>query len=410
MRLFYNIGIYLAQLVLPLVALFSSKIKMGVTGRSRTFSALENTLNPAQKKLWYHCASLGEYEQGLPVFKQMRPLYPDHQIVLSFFSPSGYNIRKNTDIADMVIYLPLDTPQNARRFLDLVSPELTLFIKYDIWPNYLLELKKRHHRALLISALFRKEQSYFKFYGRFMRQVLFAFDHIFVQDENTQHLLKTIRFTETTITGDTRFDRVYSQLSQNNELDFIESFKNNKLCLVAGSTWPEDEAILIDYINKTDSDTKFIIAPHNIKDHQIKKLQSALTRKTVLFSEKATVNLAEQAVFIIDTIGLLTKIYRYADIAYVGGAMGRTGLHNTLEPAVFGVPIIIGPHYSKFPEASQMISNGGMVTISSKEELKIALDRFIKNPLDMQESGSQNLNYIQKNTGAVVQIINYIRI
>jgi len=410
LRIIYNIGMFLAQLVLPLVALFNNKIKLGVSGRSNSFSILEKALNNSDKTLWYHCASLGEYEQGLPVFKELRTLYPSHKIVLTFFSPSGYEIRKNTDIADVVVYLPLDTTHNAKRFLELVNPELTLFIKYDIWPNYLLALKKRGSKALLISALFRKEQSFFKFYGGFMRQALFAFEHIFAQDFNTQKLLATINYNETTVTGDTRFDRVFSQLSQNNELLFIDQFKNNQLCLVAGSTWPEDEALLIDYINNTDSKTKFIIAPHNIKANQIKNLQDALTKKAVLFSDKAGKKLDDYTVLIIDTIGLLSKIYKYADIAYVGGAMGSTGLHNTLEPAVFGIPIIIGKHYEKFPEASHMISEGGMVSICDKFELKNTLDHFTKNPSEIQNSGNQNLNYIKKNTGAVIQILDYIRI
>ncbi|EGV43548.2 3-deoxy-D-manno-octulosonic acid transferase [Bizionia argentinensis JUB59] len=410
MRIIFNIGIYLAQLILPIVALFNPKIKLGVTGRSQTFSILENTLDTSKKTLWYHCASLGEYEQGLPVFKELRALYREHQIVLTFFSPSGYEIRKNTDIADIVVYLPLDSPSNAKNFLNLVKPELTIFVKYDIWPNYLLELKRRNHRALLISALFRKDQSYFKFFGGFMRQAVFAFEHIFTQNENTKQLLATINYNQTTVTGDTRFDRVYSQLAQNNELDFIGDFKNNKICVVAGSTWPEDEALLIDFINNTESDTKFIIAPHNIKVNQIQKLKGSLNKKTILFSEKEHKNYAEYSVFIIDTIGLLTKIYNYADIAYVGGAMGSTGLHNTLEPAVFGVPIIVGKHYDKFPEASHMILEGGMFTISNKNELESTLNLLIKNPEKSQNIGSQNFKFIKNSMGAVIQIVNYIRI
>lgn len=390
--------------------MFNGKIKLGVSGRTQSFTILENALTSSCKTLWYHCASLGEYEQGLPVFKELRTIYPDHKIILTFFSPSGYEIRKNTDIADIVVYLPLDTPRNAKRFLKIVKPELTLFVKYDIWPNYLLELKKRNHRALLISALFRKDQSYFKFYGGFMRKALFAFEHIFVQDVNTQHLLATINYEATTVTGDTRFDRVYSQLSQNNTLNFVETFKDHKLCLVAGSTWPEDDVLLIDYINKTDSDIKFIIAPHNIKVHQIQKLQESIAKKTVLFSEKATKNLEEYSVLIIDTIGLLTKIYNYADIAYVGGAMGSTGLHNTLEPAVFGIPIVIGKHFEKFPEASQMISEGGMFTIQDKKGLESTLNNLIKNEKLRQVSGNQNYNFIKKSRGAVIQIIQFIRI
>ncbi|TYB79874.1 3-deoxy-D-manno-octulosonic acid transferase [Bizionia myxarmorum] len=395
---------------MPIIGMFNRKIKLGVSGRSQTFAILENALTSSSKTLWYHCASLGEYEQGLPVFKELRTIYPDHKIILTFFSPSGYDIRKNTDIADIVVYLPLDTVGNAKRFLNLVKPELTLFVKYDIWPNYLLELKKRNHRALLISALFRKDQSYFKFYGAFMRKALSAFEHIFVQDVNTQHLLATIDYKATTVTGDTRFDRVYSQLSQNNTLDFIETFKDYKLCLVAGSTWPEDDVLLIDYINRTDKDIKFIIAPHNIKANQIQKLQEYISKKTVLFSKKANKNLEDYSVLIIDTIGLLTKIYSYADIAYVGGAMGSTGLHNTLEPAVFGVPIVIGKHFEKFPEAFQMISEGGMFPIQDKKGLESTLNNLIENEKFSQISGNQNYNFVKKSTGAVIQIIEFIRI
>ncbi|MGY0393451.1 3-deoxy-D-manno-octulosonic acid transferase [Bizionia sp. KMM 8389] len=410
MRTLYTFGIYLAQLVLPLVALFNPKIKQGVVGRKSSFSTLKSTLNKSSKKLWFHCASLGEYEQGLPVFKVLRVQYPNHEIVLTFFSPSGYEIRKNTNIADIVVYLPMDTPQHAKQFLNLVKPELTVFVKYDIWPNYLLELKKKQYKAILISALFRKNQSYFKFYGGFMRRALFAFNHIFVQDSNTKHLLETINYTDTSISGDTRFDRVFSQLSQNNKLDFIETFKNNKLCVVVGSSWPEDEALLIDYINTTTEDTKFIIAPHNIKSHDIEKLKKALTKKTVLYSEKNGKNLENYTVFIIDTIGILNKIYSYADIAYVGGAMGNTGLHNTLEPAVFGVPVVIGKNFDKFPEASQLISNGGTFTVDTKKALQQKLDFLIKNTKERQYTGNQNFEFIKKNTGAVIQITDYVRI
>ena len=407
----YNIGVYIMQLGLHAFSLFNEKIEKGVKGRLETFNKLENAIGPKDKTLWFHCASLGEYEQGLPVFKELREHYLTHKIVLSFFSPSGYEIRKNTEIADVVIYLPLDTKKNARRFFNIVNPELSVFVKYDIWPNFLMELKKRHLKVILISALFRKKQSFFKFYGIPLRKALFAFEHIFTQNETSKDLLKTINYNHVTVSGDTRFDRVSSQLKQNNKLDFIDRFKQDKLCVVAGSTWPEDESLFINHINsKTLKDVKFIIAPHNIKPNQIANLKENISTETVLFTEKDTTDCSKAQVFIIDTIGLLSKIYSYADIAYVGGAMGHTGLHNTLEPAVFGVPIIIGNNHSKFPEAKAMITNSGMFEVSNQQEFDSILKKLINNSDFRLESGSKNLEYIKKNRGAVDQILNFLRI
>ncbi|WP_243398901.1 3-deoxy-D-manno-octulosonic acid transferase [Hanstruepera neustonica] len=410
MGILYNIGILLAQLGLQVIALFNHKIKLGVNGRSETFRILKKSIQETDKCLWFHCASLGEFEQGLPVFQEVRKQYPDHKIVLTFFSPSGYEVRKNTTVADVVCYLPIDTSFNANRFLKLVNPDLTIFVKYDIWPNYLKELKKRGLKAVLISALFRENQSYFKFYGGFMRNKLFTFEHIFTQDLNSKELLEQIGYHNTTVSGDTRFDRVHSQLSQDNELDFIKTFKNDSLCLVAGSTWPEDENVLIDYINNAPENLKFIIAPHNIKSGQIQKLKQHLSKKTVLYSEKKGQNLSEYSVLIIDTIGLLSKIYSYADIAYVGGAIGSTGLHNTLEPAVFGIPIIIGTHYNKFPEAKNMIEIGGMFPVKDADSFKLIMNKLANNEAFRENSGRKNFNFIEKNTGAVIQIMNHIRI
>ncbi|MFI1771915.1 3-deoxy-D-manno-octulosonic acid transferase [Thalassobellus citreus] len=411
MGFIYNIGIHLTHFGLKCVAPFNSKIKKGTIGRSNTFETLKNSLNKNDKTLWFHCASLGEYEQGLPVFKELRKHYTNHKIILSFFSPSGYEIRKNTPIADVVVYLPLDTKKNAKQFLDIVSPELTVFVKYDIWPNFLNELKERKLPTVLISAAFRQNQSFFKFYGKQLRDALFAFNHIFTQNEVSKQLLESINYKNVTVSGDTRFDRVYSQLEQDNTLDFISEFKQNKLCIVAGSTWPEGEELFINYINSNASnDVKFIIAPHNIKSSQINNLKNKLKVKTILFSEKEAVNIAGANVFIIDTIGILTKIYNYADIAYVGGALGNTGLHNTLEPAVFGVPIIIGNNHSKFPEAQALIDNQGMFSISNQADFDTILNKLIDNSDFCKESGSNNSEYIKDNIGAVNQILNYLRI
>ncbi|WP_414652876.1 3-deoxy-D-manno-octulosonic acid transferase [Gelidibacter sp.] len=410
MKLLYNIALFSTGFFLKILASFNKKIKMGVEGRSKTFAILEEHINTNDHIFWFHCASLGEYEQGLPIFKQLRKENPDHKIVLTFFSPSGYEIRKNTDVADMVVYLPLDTKANAKRFIQLVNPELTIFVKYDIWPNYLNELKKNNLRAILISATFRKEQSYFRFYGRMMRNALRTFEHIFVQNENSKHLLHTINLNNVTVAGDTRYDRVSDQLLQDNTLPFIEQFKDGKLGVVIGSSWPEDESLFINYINRSESkNIKFIIAPHNIKSHQIENFIGQLNKKTVLFSEKDNKNLPEFDVFIVDTIGILSKIYSYADIAYVGGAMGSTGLHNILEPAAFGVPVIIGKNYKKFPEAFQMIDNGGVISIKNQQELYQILDKLIENPQKRKELGQLNALFIKKNKDAVIQIMKFIR-
>ncbi len=407
----YNIGIKLVHFSLKCAAFFNKKIELGVKGRDQTFSTLEKHINGQEKTLWFHCASLGEYEQGLPVFQALRKHYNDHKIVLSFFSPSGYEIRKNTPVADIVIYLPLDTKKNAKRFINLINPELTIFVKYDIWPNFLNELKQRKLKAILISAIFRKQQTYFKFYGRYLKQALFTFDHIFTQNETSKNLLHTINYNNVTVSGDTRFDRVYSQLKIDNTLDFIKNFKDNKLCIIAGSTWPEDEALLIKFINATAlKDIKFIIAPHNIKSQQINHIQEKLNVKSILFSKKDHAHLQESNVFIIDTIGILSKIYNYADVAYIGGALGTTGLHNTLEPAVFGIPIIIGNNHNKFPEAQAMIEHGGMFSISNQNEFNTVLNELIENDFKRKQSGNSNTQYVIKNKGAVIQILDYLRI
>ncbi|WP_053969801.1 glycosyltransferase N-terminal domain-containing protein [Mangrovimonas sp. ST2L15] len=406
----YNLGIRWASFLLKLVSRFNHKLQLGVLGRAETFQILKDKLKPEDQTLWFHCASLGEYEQGLPVFQEIKKTYPNHKAVLTFFSPSGYEIRKNSPIADVVVYLPWDTPLNAKKFIDLVNPDLTIFVKYDIWPNYLKELKTRGKRALLISALFRPNQAYFKWYGNVIKEALFAFEHIFTQDANSKVLLNKIGYEQATISGDTRFDRVSQQLNIDNHLPYIETFKNNRLCVVAGSTWPEGEAFLAEFINSYSNEyASYIIAPHNIKSEQIQKLKASIHKPTMLFSEMEESSLSNQQVFIVDTIGILSKIYSVGDIAYVGGAVGTTGLHNTLEPAVFGIPIIIGSHYDKFPEAHDMVDLGGMFSIKTQEEFSNQLKNLIENESLRNNSGAINKRYIEKNKGAVIQIMDYIR-
>lgn len=409
LRYAYNIFTHLADYHLRLIGLFNKKLMLGVKGRKDTFKALKQTIGKEDKVIWFHCASLGEYEQGLPVFEELRTLYPKYKIVLSFFSPSGYEIRKNNPVSDLVVYLPLDTKLNARTFLNLAHPELIVFVKYEIWPNFLSEIKKRKIKAILISASFRKEQSLFKSHGKWLFKALHTFQHIFVQNESSKTLLNKKGFNNVSISGDTRFDRVSKQLEADNSLPLIETFKGNNLCLVAGSTWTEGETYLASYINDDNSDTKYIVAPHNIKSKKISNFVSNLDVDSVLYSEAKIDEVSTKKVLIIDSIGLLSRIYAYADMAYVGGAIGKTGLHNTLEAAVFGIPIVIGSNYSKFPEAAEMIEKGGMFSISDYNDFASILNSLISNEQKRNNAGSTNSDYIKENTGAVIQITHYLR-
>lgn len=357
-----------------------------------------------------HCASLGEFEQGLPVIQKLKIEYPNHKIIISFFSPSGYEVKKRTPFADVVVYLPLDTKANAKRFLSAIHPDLIIFVKYEIWPNLLLEIKKRKLTALLISATFRKKQSFFRWYGALMKKALFSFEHIFTQDENSKKLIESIGYKSVSISGDTRFDRVASQLNINNTIDFLSDFINNKTTIIFGSSWPEDDALFIPFINNyKSSDVKFIIAPHNISTNYTTQLVKQIKQKTICFSELDGKNLKEYSVFIIDTIGYLGRAYSYADIAYVGGAAGKTGLHNVLEPSVFGIPIVIGGNFEKFPEAKVLIAKNGISSVTSSKELCLKLEELIINIEKRKTQGQINADFVNNNKGAVIQIIDYIR-
>lgn len=379
-------------------------------GRAETFYILKKSIKPEDDVLWFHCASLGEYEQGLPVFEALKASRPEYKIVLSFFSPSGYEVRKHTEIADVVVYLPLDTKTNAQHFLDLVHPELIIFVKYELWPNMLHEIKKRQLKAILISAVFRKNQPFFKWYGSFMRSALFGFQYIFTQDEASKTLLQRISYTSVSISGDTRFDRVYNQLKLDNSVSFIEDFKNDKCCVVFGSTWPEDDKLFLDFINTQDADLKYVIAPHNIKPSYMASLKDDLKVPSICYSELSkNDDLKDYKVFILDTIGYLSKVYSYADIAYVGGGAGSTGLHNILEPAVFGIPIIIGKTYEKFPEAKTLISLGGITSIASADAFAKTLTALTTNKTLRIEQGAITKYFINENRGAVQLVLDYLK-
>ena len=400
MLFLYNIVIQITGSLLNFIALFNSKIKLFVDGRKIVFPTLEQKIKPSDKTIWFHAASLGEYEQGLPVIEKIKEKYPLHKIVITFFSPSGYEVRKNNTIADVTVYLPLDSKKNAQRFLDLVHPDMVFFIKYEYWLNYLNELKKLNTATYLISGIFREEQMFFKWYGGFYRKALDTFSYFFVQNEGSKKLLQQLGKTNVAVSGDTRFDRVAAILEKDNDLDYISQFKNNTLTIVVGSSWPKDEALLLDFINSNTLNVKFIIAPHNIKADQIEQLKNSITKKTVLFSEMQEKNLANFDVFIIDTVGILTKIYSYADIAFVGGGFGNPGVHNLLEPATFGVPIIIGPNYSHFAEATALVNMGGCISVSNKTELITAFKDLIVDDSFRSEKGHICSTFVQMNKGA----------
>jgi len=404
----YNILTHIAGLFLKGIALFNPKIKLFVNGRKTVFKQLENSISKTDKTIWIHTASLGEFEQGLPIIEKLKTVYPTHKIVVSFFSPSGYEVKKNSKVADCIVYLPLDTKSNANRFLDAINPDLAIFVKYEFWPNYLNELKKREIKTILVSGIFRENQIFFKPFGKGMRKSLETFDHFFVQNKDSKDLLNSIYFTNATVSGDTRFDRVSEILNRDNQLGFIKQFKQNKTTIVYGSSWGNDEAIYLESLNNSKK-IKHIIAPHDIKPHKISNLKNSITKPVILYSEIEGKDLANYDVLIIDTIGLLTKIYSYADIAYVGGGF-KTGLHNTLEPAVFGIPVVIGPEYQKFQEAIDLVSEKGILSISNKESYNSTIHKLVSSPTYRLATGKINRNYIQTNAGATNQVLEYLDI
>lgn len=390
------------------MARFNPKIKLFVNGRKETFSILKNALHKNDKVIWVHVASLGEFEQGLPVIEKLKKEYPSFKFLVTFFSPSGFEVKKNTTIADIVVYLPMDTYANAKQFIALVNPKLSIFVKYEIWPNYLKVLKDKQISTLLISAAFRKDQVYFKWYGQIMRKALGTFSLFFVQNQKSVQLLESIGLKNSTVSGDTRFDRVSEILERDNNLTFMELFKGRQNCLVAGSSWPEDEEVLVDYINTSTKHIKYVLAPHNIKEDHIESLKKSISKKTLLYSQIEDEKLTHFDVLIVDTIGLLTKIYSYADIAYVGGGFS-TGLHNTLEPAVFGIPVIIGPNFDGFNEAEVMVRKKGIKVVGNKDEFKTVLNEFLDNPEHLRATGLINSIFVNENKGASIQILDYIR-
>lgn len=404
MLLFYDLGVYLSWFILKFIALFNPKIRQFTGGRKQVMPYLRKERDPGKKLIWMHTASLGEFEQGLPVLERLQSAFPDHQLLVTFFSPSGYEVKKNSLQPHLVTYLPMDTRRNARTFLEVVRPEIALFVKYEVWPGFFREMQRQEVPLLMISAIYRSRQAYFKWYGGLLRKALKRVTHFYVQDALSMELLETLGIRQVSVTGDTRFDRVLQIGSSVKELPFMEEFKQGRTCLVAGSTWPEDHELLVPFVNDTDKDYCFVIATHNIDPKTIENLRRQLTVPVVLYSELELASPKEARVLILDTIGLLTRVYKYGELAYVGGGFA-TGLHNTLEPAVYGIPVLIGPDYSSFREAEDLVAAGGISVVNNPAEFRERAGLLMASPELCDEMGSINTAYLNRNAGASDKIL-----
>jgi 3-deoxy-D-manno-octulosonic-acid transferase len=408
----YNFGIFLYGLILRLLTPFNSKAKLFIKGRSRLFEELEKEINPGEKHVWFHFASLGEFEQGRPVLERIKSSQPHKKIVVTFFSPSGYEIRKNYPLAEGVFYLPLDTRKNALRFIKAINPELAVFTKYEFWHHYFLVLKEKNVPLFLISGIFRPNQVFFKSYGGFYRNVLKNVSQFFVQNEESARLLAGVGISAVRIAGDTRFDRVFENAEKDAEVPFINQFCGNYPVLIGGSTWPKDEQLIATLVSKN-KDWKFILAPHEVHaEHlaQMEVLFPAAVRYSVLKAALMNqVNLAtpllQAQVLIMDNIGLLSNLYAYGNIAYIGGGFG-VGIHNTLEAAAFGKPILFGPEYHKFQEAKDLLKLGAAVSVSDSEGLNAGFLQLRHN----EAAGSLAKEYVREHKGATEAIVKEIEL
>lgn len=400
----YNIGVWVASF-------FSKKVRAMWKGEHRTFRVLREKIDPNAMYIWFHAASLGEFEQGRPIMEAIRREHPGYKILLTFFSPSGYEVRKNYDGADVVVYLPIDTKRNARRFLRLTNPVMAFFIKYEFWSNYLHMLKERHVPTFSVSSIFRPNQIFFRAYGKGYGKVLDCFTHFFVQNEESRDLLKSIGIDCVSVTGDTRFDRVLQIRDAGKSLPIVENFVGGTVedrphVFIAGSSWPPDEDIFIRYFNEH-RDWKLIIAPHLIGDDHMKQILGKLERKTVRYTEATTENVVGAECLIIDCFGLLSSIYRYADVTYVGGGFG-VGIHNVLEAAVWGKPVIFGPNNKNFQEAQGLLKAGGGFEVTSYDDF-VGVMRKLADDKALEQSRERAGGFVESLAGATRQIMKEVK-
>lgn len=408
----YNIFILLFNAVTCIAALFNPKAKKWVKGRKDIFARLKAVIPPGEKIIWMHCASLGEFEQGRPVLEKIKAKYTGYKILLTFFSPSGFEVKKNYEGADWVFYLPQDGPRNAKKFLETVHPSLVIFVKYEFWYYYLKKIKYRNIPLLLVSALFRKDMSFFKWYGGLQRKILSRFDHLFVQDENSLSLLNGIGLGKiTSISGDTRYDRVIEIAGQFEPIPLIEEFTGATKTLVAGSTWPEDEVLLQKTFQQLPAGSlKLIIAPHESYNNQLAALRQ-LFPSAILFSEleekKGPVHSSD--CLIIDNVGMLARLYKYGYITYVGGGLKKMGVHNVLEAAVYSKPVLMGPYYHKYIEAAGLVNCKGGIVVENEKAMVQVIGELLQDNSCYNLSAGAAGEFVRKNAGATQKILNYIQ-
>ena len=408
MNALYNISILFYSILIRLAAPFNIKAGQISKGRKQTFDELQAKIKHDRPIVWVHCASLGEFEQGRPIIEAIRKQHPGYQILLTFFSPSGYEIRKNYDLADYICYLPADTKKNAEKLIELVRPEIVFFVKYEFWFHYIHELKKRNIPLYLVSAIFRENQLFFKNspWGKWYRKMLFSFEQFFVQDDQSVKLLHGVGIKNVTKAGDTRFDRVAEIARNGKNIPLVEKLKGNSLLVVAGSTWKPDEELLVQYIH-SHPETKFIIAPHETKKANIERLISLLKTPVICYTEATEESVMNKQVLIVDTIGILSSIYKYADLSYIGGGFG-VGIHNTLEAAIFGMPIVFGPNYLKFKEATTMVDLGIAFPVNDSSSLNTILDQLLSDNEKRNSIAGQCAHFTNQNLGATQIILNKV--
>ena len=419
MRVLYSFFLHLAQGLLPIIGLFSPKIQLFLKSREEESRDTKGP-KPEAPLFWMHVASLGEYEQGLPLLRAWKEHYPNHKRLISFFSPSGYEQKKTSAEAEYVTYLPLDTPQAMRGFVEKWTPDLAVFVKYEIWPNLLFQLRKKNIPSFLLSARFHPGQIYFKPYGVWMRKHLNYFETLFVQNQTSADLLKNRIQVPVLVTGDSRFDRVEATRKQVEPLPFIQFFKGENPLFVVGSSWPEDEAVLHSSINAEESPLKWVIAPHQMEETKLRLLQESLEKPVLRFSQLSLHKAAEKElsvdeieqlkeaqVLLLDTVGYLSRVYQYADAAFIGGAF-RTGLHNILEAVVFGIPVWIGPNYDKFPEAGDLVERGSVISVRSAEEFQASLQQALSNPEQKKKIYQSSRSYCEEQLGATQKALDVL--
>lgn len=406
----YSLGIYIYILCVRIASLFSTKARLLLDGHAETFGILARTLRTNDRYVWFHASSLGEFEQGRPLMERIRQRHPEYKILLTFFSPSGYEVRKNYDGADIVCYMPFDTPRNARRFVRMVKPEKAFFIKYEFWKNFIDELHRSRCEVYSVSSIFRKNQIFFRSYGKQYAKVLHNFTRIFVQNDDSRRLLENVGVTAVSVAGDTRFDRVTDIRNAAKDVDAAKHFAEGATnVLVVGSSWEPDEDIIIPYFNEH-KDLKLILAPHVVNEAHIRRILSALKRPAIRITqaEKENRSLQDFDCMIVDTYGMLSSIYRYGNIAYVGGGFG-VGIHNVPEAAVYGVPVLIGPNHQKFREAEMLLHLGGCFEITSPDTFAMTMKLLTQNEDSRKKAGDAAENYILSNAGAADKIFDAIK-